>query len=95
MLPRLFEGRLDLGSEQIEVQPIGIVRLEGMKAEPLPPSPRFLVQRGDHNGAAGRFLVELDGCGEDEAGYNLIRARRVGRRSLAGGDASLPASTFA
>ena len=32
---------------------------------------------------------------EAEAGYNLSHARRVGRRSLAGGDASLPASTFA
>ncbi len=64
-LARSLERRLDLGSEQIEVQTIGIVRLERMEPKPLPPRLRILVQGGDDNDAAGRLLVELDGCGED------------------------------
>lgn len=44
---------------------IGIVRLERMKAKPLPPRPRILVERGGDDGSAGRLVVELDSCGED------------------------------
>ena len=39
---------------------IGLVRIEGMKAEAFPPTARLLGERGHDDCAACRFLVEFD-----------------------------------
>jgi hypothetical protein len=101
VLSRSLERRVDLGSEQVEVQLTGIVRVERMKAKPLPPGPRVLVQRGDDDSAAGCLLVELDGGGQDarrQGGSDAKLAWRWSRASLpsrsAGTGSGAPVATI-
>lgn len=56
----VVEGGLDLCGQQIEIQMLGLVGVEGVEAESLPPSVSRSVQRGDDDRAAGGFRGELD-----------------------------------
>jgi hypothetical protein len=100
-LSRSLQRRLNFGSQQIEVQLFGIVRFERMKTKPFPPVPGIRVQRGDDDGAASRFLVELDGCEENvrcqgapdaEVGVSAVDGQSPSRRAGTGSGAPLATS---
>lgn len=57
-------GRVDLGGEEVEVAADGIIGIERVEAEALPPCARPSVDRSDDNRAASCLLVEIDGCRE-------------------------------
>lgn len=54
-------GRVDLGGEEVEVAAGGVVGIERMKAEALPPGSCPSVDRGNDDRATRCLLVEING----------------------------------
>lgn len=65
MLLRVSKGVVDFGGQEVEVELLGLIRIEWMKAESLPPAPSDFAHGGHDDGSACGFLVELCGCRED------------------------------
>ena len=63
------EGRVDLGGQEVEVELVGVVRIEAGGSRVVPTRCERLVgERGHDDGSACRLLVELDGGGEHVCG---------------------------
>jgi hypothetical protein len=62
------ERGFDLGGQEVEVELVGLVWLEGVEAGSLPPVPGAGVQGRDDDRSAGGLLVELGRRGEHVGG---------------------------
>jgi len=64
-LSHALESRVDVGGQEVQLELVGIVRIERMKSESFPPGTSALGEGADDDRSACRLLVELDCGGEN------------------------------